>query len=241
MVDLRQKLIRRLKYLRSFIRAKEREGFTFNIDEDFSFDKTLKSKKDIQRELKRAQKWSADELYKHATYKGKYSDYEETPATQYRTLRREWTEEYKDWTPDASLLDWLYDKINELPSIRYFKGGVVMEISLYKDMFISELNDTLMGIESKESETAVKDYFRQNEGILTDAFTVISYASQQEDVSSALHKAYEVIARRAMTPQEAEKYSIYGEYYDSQNEEALTEKIASRADFIRSIDWTRLR
>lgn len=207
MDELRKQLIRRLKYLRSFIREKQALGFEFENIPDFKFDKSLKTKREIQKELNKANKWSAEKLYKRGTYAGEYTSGEVIPATEYGRAKKEWKQK-QGFIPDNTMLDWLYEQIEKLPSVRYFKGGVMIEITPHKDRFTSMLNDILMNIETKEEENQVKEYFLNNQSIIVDAFTVVTHASEEEDVRRALSKAQIIIQARPMTPEESDAYSL---------------------------------
>ena len=207
MDDLRNKLIRRLKYLRSFVREKQAAGFEFENIPDFKFDRSLKTKKEIQRELNKANKWSAEKLYKQGTYATEYTSGEVIPATEYRRAKKEWKQR-QGFIPDSTIVDWLYEQIDKLPTVRYFKGGVMIEITSHKDRFTSMLNDILMSIETKEEENRVKEYFLNNQSIIVDSFAVVTHDSKEENVRSALARAQIIIQGRAMTPDESNIYSL---------------------------------
>lgn len=205
MPSLWSQYVGRLKYLRQFIREKERAGFEFENIPDFKLDRTLKTKKQIQKALKEARKWTAEKLYKRGTYSGEETYGEVIPASEARKARREYRKAQTEYIPQLLIIDWIRDQINNLPDIRYFKGGNKIDIRQHKDAFLSLLDDIEINISNKEEAIQIEEQLQSKQAEIVDAFLIITMDSEQYRVESAIGKAYTIIKGRSLTYEEAEE------------------------------------
>lgn len=237
MPSLWSQLVGRLKYLRQFIREKERAGFEFENIPDFKLDRTLKTKKQIQKALKEAHKWTAEKLYKHGTYSGEETYGETIPASEARRARREYRKAQTEYMPQITMIDFIKEQINNLPDVRYFKGGYKVNVRQHKDAFVSLLDDIEINVSNKEEAIKIEEYFQSKQSEIVDSFLVITWDSEQFHVESAIGKAYAIIKGRSLTFEEAEELETVLVNTDINDEFSMGEFFESdiQADRIRSV------
>lgn len=192
--QLRQQYQKERKRIQGWQRRAEKRGFKF----DKSVVPTL-PKRVTQKALEKIKSLRPKKLYEQAKYydieKDTYVKGEEAKKVQQQELRRQRElekETYRDRYPhdeDNNIPDYTYinsieNDLNDIPDVRYIKGGKEVSTGVLRDTMINALYDTMATYDDpNDYNNYLKTVYEQ----IQSSIHTVKYESSQED---NIHSSY---------------------------------------------------